>query len=200
MGCGCNRTPCECSGGGHPHGMMLDGGFHGNPADPRLNLMPGGFPGGPPCSCGKDPCECARGAIPPPPPTECSCQQSPCACKRCTLCDLYVQGTPNVWVERADVSADLFATATPDYTRTGICALDTLAESQVIHILERDDKARADLLKVTSNPRLRKLALTVPKAPTQELVDAEQLNQNRPNEPSSIPFYAVFRGQPPFPQ
>jgi hypothetical protein len=103
-------------------------------------------------------------------------------------------------VERASVSANLFATATPDYSVTGICSLDTLKEDQIINIIERDDKARADLLKVTSNHHLRKLALTVPKLPTMELVDAEQLNQNRPNEPSSIPFYAVFRGQPPFAQ
>jgi len=105
-----------------------------------------------------------------------------------------------VWVERAAVSPDLFTTAVPDYSVPGICALDTLREDQIINIIERDDKARADLLKVTSDPHLRKLALTVPKLPTQELVDAEQLNQNRPNEPSSIPFYAIFRGQPPFPQ
>jgi hypothetical protein len=105
-----------------------------------------------------------------------------------------------VWVERGASSANLFATATPDYGVPGVCSLDTLKEHQVIYILERDDRARRDLLLVTSDPRLRMLALTVPKLPTQELVDAEQLNQNRPNEPSSIPFYAVFRGQPPFAQ
>jgi hypothetical protein len=176
-GCGCNKTPCECVG----HS------FTGA----------GGFPGGPACLCKKNPCEC--GAI--PQANACSCNASPCqCCPRCTFCDLYVPGTPNVWVERGEASADLFATATPDYKRTGICALDTLKEHQIINIIERDEKARADLLKVTSNPHLRKLALTVPKLPTQELVDAEQLNQNRPNEPSSIPFYAVFRGQPPFAQ
>src|SRR5271170_4413512 len=79
-------------------------------------------------------------------------------------------------------------------------ALDTLSEAQIINILERDAKARADLLLVTSDPYLRKLAQTIPKLPTQEHVDAEQLNQNRPNEPASLPFYAVFRGQPPFAQ
>lgn len=141
------------------------------------------------CGCKKTPCDC--------PSNPCD----PCAPPRkCTKCDLYVPGTPNVWVERGGVSANLFATETPDYSVPGICALDTLCEAQIINIIERDDKARADLLKVTSDPRLRQLALTVPKLPTQELVDAEQLNQNRPNEPSSIPFYAVFRGQPPFAQ
>jgi hypothetical protein len=105
-----------------------------------------------------------------------------------------------VWVERGATSPDLFGPEVPEYNRPGICALDTLHDHQIIYILERDDKARADLLKITSDPHLRKLALTVPKLPTQELVDAEQLNQNRPNEPSSIPFYAIFRGQPPFAQ
>lgn len=180
-GCGCNSTPCHCGGAQNPR----------NP-DPGPPHDTGGFPGGRPC-CGKNPCECGAGALPPSP-------ENPCAPTRCTLCDLYVEGTPNVWVERASVSANLFATATPDYSVTGICSLDTLKEDQIINIIERDDKARADLLKVTSNHHLRKLALTVPKLPTMELVDAEQLNQNRPNEPSSIPFYAVFRGQPPFAQ
>lgn len=139
------------------------------------------------CGCNKTPCNC-------PPP-------DPCGPPRpCTKCDLYVPGTPNVWVERGAVSPDLFAAEQPDYKVPGVCSLDTLGEAQIINIIERDDKARADLLKVTSDPHLRHLALTVPKLPTQELVDAEQLNQNRPNEPSSIPFYAVFRGQPPFPQ
>lgn len=186
MGCGCNKTPCEC-------------GHHARePADPGPPPYTGGFPGGPPCNCHSQPCVC--GAI--PAASACGCNNTPCVCgpKRCTLCDLYVPGTPNVWVERAEVSANLFATAQPDYSVVGVCSLDTLKEHQIINIIERDDKARADLLKVTSNERLRMLALTVPKLPTQELVDAEQLNQNRPNEPASIPFYSIFRGQPPFPQ
>ena len=133
----------------------------------------------------------------------CGCNKTPCVCEPClpcTKCDLYVKGTPNVWVERADVSPNLFATATPDYSVPGVCSLDKLNESQIIYILERDEKARADLLLVTSDPHLRKLALTIPKMPTQEQVDAEQLNQNRPNEPASLPFYSIFRGQPPFAQ
>ena len=130
----------------------------------------------------------------------CECKKDPCECCRRTKCDLYVPGTPNVWVERADVSKDLFSTATPNYSVPGICSLDTLDKAQVIYIVERDEKARKDLLAVTSDKELRKIANTTPKLPTQELVDAEQLNQNRTNEPSSIPFYAVFRGQPPFAQ
>jgi hypothetical protein len=145
------------------------------------------------CGCNKTPCQCNKPA--------CSCNKNPCECCRpCTLCDRYVPGTPNVWVERGSVSPDLFSPAEPDYSVPGVCSLDTLQEHQIIFIIERDAKARADLLKVTSNRRLRHLALTIPSLPTQELVDAEQLNQNRPHEPASIPFYAIFRGQPPFPQ
>jgi len=199
MSCGCNKSPCECQPGFQP-GYQV---YH--PANPRLNLTPGGFPGGPPCCCGYYPCTCSgvavvAGAGPAPAPPGCTCSKSPCECERCTLCDLYVLGTPNVWVLRGDASPNLFLAATPDYSRVGNCSLDTLSEAQVINIIERDQKARADLLKVTSNKRLRHLALSVPKLPTQELVDAEQLNQNRPNEPAAIPFYTVFRGQPPFAQ
>jgi hypothetical protein len=126
------------------------------------------------------------------------CHNDPCGCPKRTKCDLYVPGTPNVWVERGDKSVNLFATATPDYSVPGVCTLDTLDKAQVLYVVERDERARQDLLKVTSDPELRHIALTTPKLPTMEEVDAEQLNQNRPNEPSSIPFYSIFRGQPPF--
>jgi hypothetical protein len=78
--------------------------------------------------------------------------------------------------------------------------LDTMCEAQIIYVLERDDKARADLLKVTSDPHLRELARTVPRLPTVEQTDVEQANINQPNNSGSIPFYAIFRGQPPFAQ
>ena len=88
----------------------------------------------------------------------CECKKDPCECCRRTKCDLYVPGTPNVWVERADVSKDLFSTATPNYSVPGICSLDTLDKAQVIYIVERDEKARKDLLAVTSDKELRKIA------------------------------------------
>lgn len=125
----------------------------------------------------------------------CSCPTLPCVCQpQCpppaatTKCDLYRPGTPNVWVERGSPGA------------IGICMLDTMDESQVIYTLERDEKARQDLLAVTSDPALRQLAQDVPRLPVVEETDAEQALLNRPNEPSQNPFYAVFRGQPPFAQ
>ena len=147
-----------------------------------------------PCSCGQNPCRCQ--------PSPCSCGQNPCRCRPCpcgqnpcccpkrTKCDLYKPGEPNVWVERGDTPGSEDA--------PGICLLDTMTPSQVIYSIERDDVARADLLKVTSDPELRRLAREVVRLPTAELVDMEQTNGNRPKEVAGIPFYGIFRGQPPF--
>jgi len=98
----------------------------------------------------------------------------------------------NVWVERGCSSIDA--------TAPGICLLDTMCRAQVIYSIERDDKARDDLLAVTSDPELRQLAHTVPRLPTAEVADMEQSYLNRSNDPASIPFYAISRGQPPFAQ
>jgi hypothetical protein len=75
-----------------------------------------------------------------------------------------------------------------------------MRDDQVIYVLEHDEKARKDLLAVTSDPHLIELANTVPRLPTFEESDGEQHNINRPNDAGSNPFYTVFRGQPPFAQ
>ena len=72
--------------------------------------------------------------------------------------------------------------------------------AQVIYVIEHDDVARADLLKVTSDPELRNLAMTVARLPTQQEDDKLQSTINRNNTPASSPFYGLFRGQPPFSQ
>lgn len=126
------------------------------------------------CNCNQTPCFCSEPLVDPCPPVP------------CTKCDR--AWANNVWVERADPGA------------VGVCLLDTLTEEQVIHILERDDKAKADLLLVTSDPRLLELARIIPRLPTIEQEDRDQYLINRPQSPSSIPFYALFRGQPPFNQ
>lgn len=105
-----------------------------------------------------------------------------------TKCDLYRPGELNVWVERGTPGA------------VGICLLDSMSRDQVIYSLERDDVARQDLTRVTTDPELLELAATVVRLPTAELVDMEQTIHNRPQEPAGIPFYAIFRGQPPFAQ
>jgi hypothetical protein len=97
-----------------------------------------------------------------------------------------------VWVERGDTPGSENA--------PGICLLNTMSKEQVIYVLERDEVARRDLLTVTSDPDLLFLANNIVRLPTPELVDMEQAVGNRSNEAAAIPFYAIFRGQPPFPQ
>jgi hypothetical protein len=134
----------------------------------------------------------------------CNCHVSPCNCTPSTAaptagrttfktrCDRYTPGSENVWVERGSSPNDV--------TATGVCMLDSMTDAQIAYSLERDDQARADLLTVTSDPHLLELARTVPKLPKVEVTDAEQALLNQPNNVGSIPFYALFRGQPPFPQ
>jgi len=101
-------------------------------------------------------------------------------------------GDKNVWVERGCSSVDVNA--------PGVCMLDTMTDDQVIYVLERDEKARADLLLVTSDAHLRELAQTIARLPTYQDDDKLQSDMNRNHAPASIPFYALFRGQPPFAQ
>lgn len=131
----------------------------------------------------------------------CGCNLTPCSCSTplppgCggprTKCDLYRKGDKNVWVERGCSSADVDA--------PGVCMLDTMTNDQVIYVLERDDRARADLLKVTSDAHLRQLAADISRLPTQQDDDKLQSDMNRNHAPASNPFYALFRGQPPFAQ
>ena len=106
--------------------------------------------------------------------------------RRKTKCD--ADTTDNLWVERADPS------------RIGICLLDTMSEAQVIHSVERNDVARADLLRVTTDERLLEIARMTPRLPTTEQADEIQSDVNRNNTAASSPFYGIFRGQPPFSQ
>lgn len=124
--------------------------------------------------------------------TACACASTVCPTPVVTRCDLYVQGSDNVWVERGINPGDENA--------PGVCMLDDMCDSQIINILERDEKAREDLLTVTSDQHLLELARTVPRLPSVEQTDVEQALINQPNNPGSIPFYAIFRGQPPFAQ
>lgn len=130
----------------------------------------------------------------------CGCQTTPCSCAtlpECTAspmtrCNLYVPGMKNVWVERGCSPNDVNA--------IGVCMLDTMTDEQVIYSIERDEQARADLLKITTDPHLLELARTIPKLPTVEETDVEQAQFNQPHNSGSIPFYSIFRGQPPFAQ
>lgn len=105
----------------------------------------------------------------------------------CTKCD--GNRANNVWVERGPNPGD--------EDRIGICLLDTMSEAQVIYSVQRNDRARADLLRVTTDPRLLEIARTVPRLTTVELSDEEQRDMNRANTAASIPFYAIFQGRLP---
>lgn len=95
----------------------------------------------------------------------------------------------NMWVEGGDPSIG-----------SGVCLLDTMSEAQVIYTLQHNPRAAADLVKVTTDENLHTLAATVPLLSTKNETDEEQRELNRHDEAGSIPFYAIFRGQPPFAQ
>ena len=121
----------------------------------------------------------------------CKCSKTPCACNRvCTKCDR--DRTNNVWVERGNNPGSENA--------PGICLLDTLTEAQIIDIVERDERARKDLLRVTSDPRLLEIATKTKRLSTAEEADLQQKWINKNETPAGNPFYGVFRGQPPFAQ
>lgn len=125
----------------------------------------------------------------------CGCNVNPCGCSTSNSTSEDETGKPNtkcdrdrkdnVWVEGADADGN-----------GGICLLDTMEEYQVIQSLHRSQRSHDDLLRVTSDARLRELAVTVPIYPQE--VEGDQL-QTKVNE-NTIPFYSLFRGQPPFAQ
>ena len=95
----------------------------------------------------------------------------------------------NVWVEGADENGE-----------GGICLLDTIDQSQLVYVLQRDPKAREDLRRVTDDVSLINLADTVPELPKTNEGDDLQKEVNANDKAGSIPFYSIFRGQPPFAQ
>jgi len=109
-----------------------------------------------------------------------------CTPKPTTRCDRDRKN--NVWIEGGNRDTGV----------GGVCLLDTTDEATVIWILERDEVARKDLVRVTSDPRLLELARTVPRLPTYNEGDDMQHRANA--NPAGIPFYSAFRGQPPFSQ
>lgn len=147
------------------------------------------------CGCSQTPCACNNGVS--VMPVTSPCNATPCTCGGCpatcatdavapmpTLCDLDRRN--NVWVEGA----------VDENGVGGVCMLDTMDECQVVNSLQRSQKAKDDMLKVTSNEFLRNLARTIPLLPTGNEGDQlqKEVNQN------TIPFYSVFRGQPPWAQ
>lgn len=90
-------------------------------------------------------------------------------CERPNLCDGDTDN--NYWVEG------------------GVCILNHLEEDQVVYAIERNDLARKDLLRVTTNEYLHELAARVPRLPT----TSEEESLQKMNH-GILPFYTVFNG------
>lgn len=75
-----------------------------------------------------------------------------------------------------------------------VCLLDTMTDAQIINVIQRDEQARADLRRVTTDPHLLSLAENVPRLSTENQGDIEQRESNRGKV---TPYYSVFRGRPP---
>lgn len=103
----------------------------------------------------------------------------------CTFCDR--ERRNNVWVEGPVDSNG----------QGGICMLDIMSADQIVGVLQVDEQARAHLRTVTSNAELLALADQVQRLPTTTQGDEMQKDFNRNDY---IPFYSIFRGQPPFSQ
>ncbi len=145
-------------------------------------------------SCGYDPCACGCvqcGEA----PCSCSCLAcggTPCACGRnvsfsdpvnlspntCTVCTGDTQN--NIW----------FQPGPPGYP--GKCKLDLLTYSDVFAVLQRVPCARVDLLRITSDACLIKLAETTPLC--QDEKEANAIAEKKINS-NTLPFYTVFRGR-----
>ena len=103
---------------------------------------------------------------------------------------------PTTYCDRDRVNNCWVEGAVDENGEGGICLLDTMTEEQVVFVLQRDEQARADLRRVTSDEYLKGLADTVPRLPTGEHEDHLQGELNR--NADSLPFYNQFRGKPPW--
>lgn len=99
-----------------------------------------------------------------------------------TCCDLDI--TNNIWVEGVvDVAAG----------KRGICMLDTMSREQIIHVLQHNPWAKDDLLRVTTNQTLIDLANSVKILDPRNQADVKTRQSAR----QGLPYYNVFKGNPP---
>lgn len=73
----------------------------------------------------------------------------------------------------------------------GVCMLDNLCKEQVVYILQRNERARRDLLRVTTCEELLDLANTIPSLPTER--DDDKLMRTF-NTGDCLPQYTVYGG------
>lgn len=125
------------------------------------------------CICNQIPCVCGASA----PPGYAGCEK-----RVVTKCDR--DTTNNVWVEKPD-GEDV----------PGVCMLDTMDTEGIANVIARNDRARMDLMRVTSDPALQELARTVPRlTPTYEEEKIQQALDSA-RRANMSPFYSIFRGQ-----
>jgi hypothetical protein len=91
----------------------------------------------------------------------------------------------NVWIEGGN----------PETGEGGVCLLDNMTDQQIIWIIERDERAREDLIRVTDDVHLQEIARSIARLPTRD--DPEPV---RGMTNTSVPFYSAFGGRPPFAQ
>lgn len=101
----------------------------------------------------------------------------------CTFCDGV--RVNNVWVE---------GHVNPDGTG-GLCLLDTYTKEEIIDVLSRDPRARADLKTVTTNQDLIDLVDTIPLLND---VKSEAEQANAALGVDAPVFYTLFRGVAPW--
>jgi len=104
-----------------------------------------------------------------------------------SLCNLDLDN--NLWVEGRDPENP--------QRQPGVCMLDTMGENQIIDIVSRNERARQDLLKVTSDRRMIEIANQVKRLPTEEPGDSMQRVLGGTKDAGA--FYTQFRGKPPWP-
>ena len=75
----------------------------------------------------------------------------------------------------------------------GACKLDTLTYDQVYFVLERNPKAKKDLLRITNDPCLIELA-TNSNLIRDPIEDGESVARVINNPAQTLPFYTLFRG------
>lgn len=128
----------------------------------------------------------------------CGCSSNPCCCQQADPCFNVCDDEP--------VNKDPYGTSVANLDRTcnmfwregqngfaGSSPLDLMTYGQVAYILRRNPRAKADLLRITDDPCLvalaNSVALSIPDdVENQTAVDRLQAN--------SLPFYAVFKGNP----
>jgi len=131
------------------------------------------------------------------------CNSNPCTCT-CVTCGCYPCGCGIPMDMQDVVNANPYSSTVCDRNTSnniwfqsdqpgfpGRCKLDLLTYSQVHRVLQRVPRAKRDLLNITTNQNLIRLANTTPIIiPPQE----DNLKAQRSILKNSLPYYTVLKG------